>query len=209
MKRIGKVLSNKFLKYILMFFAIILLIILMIFLFKPKTRKIERKSEEIKKSETTKEYFGKITKSNSGYILKNKIKEKSKTGSYLPKDSFVITENESMDISNKNSEILVEPDSKIYISEKGIISIKKGGIKIKGEIRLVASKYFISGNGEVIVKSKDEEFLVSVKKGEATIFVSKEKKINLKEGEGTIITPDEIEEPFRLPETGEIKVRVY
>ncbi|MCX7821777.1 MAG: hypothetical protein N2258_08925 [Brevinematales bacterium] len=208
MKKIGKVLSSKSMRYILTV-LIIILIIFIFFLLKPKAKKVEKTTEEVKKVEITKEYFGKITKSNSGYIIKDKVKEKSKTGSYLQNDSLIVAENEPIEISNKNSHIVVEPESKIYISEKGVISVKNGGIKIKGDIKLVASKYFVYGKGELSVKVKDDELQLSSRSGEAVIVVSKEKKVTLKAGEGTIITPEGIEEPFKLPETGDIKVRVY
>ncbi|MGC8770669.1 MAG: hypothetical protein ACP5Q5_05410 [Brevinematia bacterium] len=208
MKKIGKVLLNNKRIYILIA-IIILLIIVLILLLKPKPQKSEKPEEKVMQIEPKKEYYGKIIKSNNGYIIKNKIKEKPEQGSFLPKDSIVVTEDKPMEISNNNSQIFMEQDSKIYVSDKGVISIKKGNIKMKGEIKLVALKYYIYGTGEISVKAKDNEVFLSTKKGEVTIVISKEKKIKLKENEGTIISTEEIEEPFQLPETKDIKVRVY
>ncbi|MEM4326052.1 MAG: hypothetical protein QXU40_02010 [Candidatus Pacearchaeota archaeon] len=208
MKKIGKVLSNNNRIYILVALIILLIIVLFVLL-KPKPKKSEKKEEKVMEIEPKKEYYGKIIKSNNGYIIKNKIKEKPEQGSLLPKDSIVVTEDKPMEISNNNSQIFMEQDTKIYVSDKGVISIKKGAMKIKGEIKLVALKYYIYGNGEVSVKAKDNEIFLSTKKGEITIVISKEKKIILKEGEGTIITPEEIEEPFQLPKATDIKVKVY
>ncbi len=189
---------------------LLFLLIILMFLIQPRKEKriIENNVATNVIIREDKNIFGKVN-SGGGYIVKEKRSEEIKIGKSIYSGETLITKDKKVVISNQNSIIDIMPDSKIITQNNDKISIKKGGVKIKGNIKTYVNNFFISGNGEITIKISDDGVSISLYNGKAKI-ISKDKTIELKEKEGTILYNDNtVEEPFTLPEETEIKVKVY
>ncbi len=141
-------------------------------------------------------------------IRKNKeeIIEDKKT---IFPESFLIVEDTGVVVSNRDSVITLNSGSKVYVGKESITP-STGETKVEGKINLRVFSYKIYGNGEIVIRVKENEVHIAQYRGYSKIKTITN-TIELKEREGIILyRNNEFEPPFKIPASPEeIKVKIY
>ncbi|MGC8765960.1 MAG: hypothetical protein ACP5QT_08780 [Brevinematia bacterium] len=202
--------------------AIITTIVLLIFLslvtfINRKEKKLEKELVSASSSSSSSSIavieqkpFGKVLKikGQKAVIIRKNLKEEILDKKLIFPDSTLITEDTKLVISNKESTIVVDPGTRIYVGSNSLVQ-DGGEMEIDGKINIKVNGYRISGEGRIVIKSKENEVHIAQYKGSSKIRKNTN-TVELGEGEGIILYRDSFEPPFKLPAApGEIKVKVY
>ena len=202
-------------------FIIIFIIILLIIIIFPRI--ISKKSKALKKETqissssfssktiTEEKPFGEAIniRGKKAVIVRKNKEDVIADKKIIYPQSLIVVEDTDLIVSNKNSTIIIDPGSKVYIG-KETVTLTTGETKIEGKINVAVFGHRIYGNGEIVIKIKEDEAHIAQLKGISQIknFTN---IIELKEEEGIILYKNNnFEPPFKLPKPPEeIKVKIY